>query len=62
MTHVVKNSQGDDLVLTVDEARILLKIGRTAAYEAIRKGDIPSVRIGSRVLVPMARLRKMLDP
>lgn len=62
MTQFVKYTQGDDLVLTVDETRALLKIGRTATYEAIRKGEIPSIRIGRRLLVPMARLKKMLDP
>ena len=62
MTQVVKYTLGDDLVLTVDETRVLLKIGRTATYEAIRKGEIPSIRIGRRLLVPMARLKKMLDP
>jgi len=29
-----------------------LPLGRTAIYDAIRSGQIPSVRVGRRVLVP----------
>ena len=61
MTQSDKKSQGDELVLTVDETKTLLKIGLTATYEAIRRGEIPSIRIGRRVLVPMVGLKKMLD-
>ena len=37
-----------------------LSLGRNAAYEAVRRGDIPSVRIGRRYVIPTASLRKML--
>lgn len=47
--------------LDVAEAAELLGIGRSAAYEAARRGDLPTVRIGRRVLVPRAALEKMLD-
>src|SRR4051812_48038517 len=39
-------------VQTPEETARLLRIGRNAAYEAIQRGDIPSVRIGRRILVP----------
>lgn len=61
MTIRVDDDDRDELVLTVDETRVLLKISRTATYEAIRRGEIPSIRIGRRVLVPMAGLKEMLD-
>ena len=48
-------------VLTPVEAARMLRIGRNAAYEAIGRGDIPSIRIGRRLLVPKAALRRMLD-
>lgn len=27
-------------------------IGRTAFYEGVRSGDIPSIRVGKKILVP----------
>ncbi len=47
-------------VLTVEEAAKILRISRNSAYEAVKRGDIPSVRIGRRVLVPRTSLEKML--
>lgn len=44
------------VTLTVEEAARVLRIGRNSAYEAIARGDLPSVRIGGRVLIPSARL------
>lgn len=47
-------------VMTVEEAAKILRISRGSAYEAARSGDIPTVRIGKRILVPRARLLKLL--
>lgn len=47
--------------LTVTEAAEVLRIGRSAAYEAVRAGQLPSIRIGRRVLVPVHALLAMLD-
>jgi len=47
--------------VSVTEAAHLLGIGRTSAYEAARLGTLPTVRVGARVLVPMAGLLRMLD-
>lgn len=41
------------LTLSMDEVASLLGLGRTAAYEAARRGDIPSRRLGRRVIVPV---------
>jgi excisionase family DNA binding protein len=43
-------------ILTVQEAAAFLRIGRTVAYEAIRTGAIPSVRIGKLIRVPREAL------
>ena len=40
------------LTLTVSEAASVLRISRSSAYEAVRVGDIPALRIGHRVVVP----------
>jgi len=50
----------DRLVYTVEEAASLLGISRSFAYEAVQKGDIPSMRIGRRILVPKAALERFL--
>ena len=50
----------ESLVYPIEEAAELLKIGRSGAYEAARRGDIPVLRIGRRWLVPRIALDKML--
>ena len=44
------------LVLSVAEAAKLLQIGKGAAYEAVRTGDLPSIRVGRRILIPRQKL------
>ena len=51
----------DRLVFTVEEAAELLGISRSFAYEAVQRGEIPSMRIGKRILVPKAALVRFLD-
>ena len=48
------------LTYTVEEAGELLGVGRGTAYAAVRAGDIPSVKIGRRVLVPRHALLELL--
>lgn len=48
---------------TVDEAAERLGIGRNAAYEAIKRGELPALRIGRRIVIPRAALERLLsDP
>lgn len=49
------------LTVTVQEAARLLGIGRQLAYEGVRQGQIPNIRVGRRILVPRAALEKMLE-
>ena len=46
---------------TVDEAAKQLGIHRNHAYAACKSGEIPTIRIGKRILVPQAALDRMLD-
>jgi len=48
------------VTLTVGEAAALLRIGRAAAYEAVREGSIPSVRFGRSIRIPRAQLLALL--
>jgi len=50
----------DPHVLTVEEAADFLRVGRSAAYEAVRRGEIPSVRIGRSIRIPRHRLEEMI--
>lgn len=47
--------------LTIDEAAKVLGIGRTAAYDAARRNEIPTIKIGRRLLVPRAALDRLLS-
>ena len=47
-------------VVTVNEAALMLRISRGAAYEAAKRKEIPTIRIGRRLLVPLAALERML--
>jgi excisionase family DNA binding protein len=45
-------------VMTVAQAARYLGIGRNAAYEAARRGELPAIRIGRRVLVSRIALER----
>jgi len=49
------------LTVTVAEAAKLLGIGRNLAYEGVKRGEIPSIRIGDRILVPRAGIERMVS-
>jgi excisionase family DNA binding protein len=55
-----QNDPGQAVVLTVEEAARFLRISRGSAYEAARRGDLPTVRIGRRLLVPRVALDRLL--
>jgi hypothetical protein len=46
--------------LPVEEAGRLIGIGRSAAYAAARSGELPTITIGRRVVVPTPRLLALL--
>ena len=51
----------EPMVYTVAECARLLNLGRTAAYQAVQRGDIPTIRIGRRILVPKKALEHLLE-
>jgi excisionase family DNA binding protein len=55
-------AQTDSLpaILTVEEAARFLRIGRSAAYEGVRTGAIPSVRVGKLYRIPRGMLMQWL--
>ena len=51
----------ESLVLTVEEARRLLRLSRGLMYDALRRNEVPNVRIGRRILIPRAALMRLLE-
>lgn len=51
----------DKLTYTVTEVAELLGISRTSAYECVHRGEIPSLRLGRRLLVTRAGLEQLLE-
>lgn len=47
------------LLVAVPDAARLLGIGTTLAWELVRAGDIASVKLGRRVLIPRAALERL---
>lgn len=58
MTDMLKRSQA--LTISIEEAARRLGIGRNQAYEAARLGQIPVIKIGKRLLIPLAPFEQML--
>ena len=46
-----EHHSGLSVLLTVEEAAELLRLGRTTTFELVMRGDIQSVKIGRRRLV-----------
>ncbi len=46
--------------VTIEEGAPIIGVSRGPAYAAARTGEIPTLRIGKRLLVPVAALRRLL--
>ncbi len=53
--------EAERLTYDIEEAGKLLGLGRNASYEAAKRGDLPTIRIGRRLLVPKAALHRLLN-
>ena len=47
--------------MQVGDVAKAIGISRAAAYEGVKTGEIPSIRIGRRFLIPTAAVRRMLQ-
>ena len=59
-TTVATSPPHDRLTLTVEEFARSVGIGRGLAYESVRSGVVPSVKIGRRILVPKIAVDRWL--
>lgn len=51
----------DRLTMTVQETAEALGISRNSAYQLVRQGEIPSVRLGRRLVIPKQALTAWLE-
>jgi excisionase family DNA binding protein len=60
---VIPSTTDDDKRLTyeVPEAGALLGLSRNASYEAAKRGDLPTIRIGKLIRVPKLAFQQMLE-
>jgi excisionase family DNA binding protein len=49
------------VLLTVDEAARALSLGRTYTYQLIMCGQIASIKVGRKRLVPLVALRAFVE-
>ena len=59
-THTPKFKPEARLVFTITETANALGISRAFAYELVRKGELPSIRLGRRIVVPKLQLAKLV--
>lgn len=51
---------GDRLTMRVEEAAGLLGISRGLAYELVNRGELPALRLGRRLVVPISALEDLV--
>ncbi|MBB5702120.1 MULTISPECIES: hypothetical protein [Brucella] len=47
-------------ISVVDAGKLFFGLGRNSAYEAAKRGDFQTIRLGGRVVVPVAPLAERL--
>jgi excisionase family DNA binding protein len=50
-----------NLTMSVPEAGALLGLGRNGSYKAAKRGEIPTIRIGNKLLVPRVAIQRLLN-
>ena len=54
------NNSIERLCMTIPEAAKVLGLSRNFGYELARRGEIPVMRFGKRIVVPKAAFERML--
>ena len=55
------NAIDERYCMTVPEAAKKLGISRNFGYELVKRGELPVIRFGKRLLIPKVALEKMLE-
>jgi excisionase family DNA binding protein len=49
------------VTLTVGEAAKLLRLSRAFTYELVARGELPSIRLGRRIVIPRIAIERILS-
>ena len=60
ITNALVVLSGDQLVVSVGEAGRLLGVSRAFAYELAARGELPTIHLGRRIVVPKVALLAMV--
>ena len=58
---MVENNRDLRLVYDVPEAGALLGLSKNASYEAAKRGDFPTIKLGKLIRVPKAAFHRLFD-
>ena len=61
MSEELKDRQAGRLTYSVREAGAKRGLGTAASYQAAHRGELPTIRIGGRILVPIAAFERLLN-
>ncbi len=56
----IPNPEDQPWLEVPDAGRLAFGLGRSASYDAARRGDLPTIRVGRKLIVPTAALRRIL--
>jgi excisionase family DNA binding protein len=57
----ITRPDSERLAIAVEEAAHLLGISRSLAYELCARGELPTIRLGRRIVVPKRALFAMIE-
>jgi excisionase family DNA binding protein len=60
VTPLTLDQLAERATITIEQTARILGLGRTAAYDAARRGELPTRRLGRRLLVPVPALLEWL--
>ena len=49
------------MTLSIEEAAVRLGISRALAYELVRRGELPRLRLGRRIVIPRKALEEFVE-
>lgn len=56
--HAISDRQ---IALSIEQAGEVLGISRAAVYKALARGDLPSLRVGGRRLIPRSAVQALVE-
>lgn len=57
----IEKPQLKRLTLTVEEASRVLGVSTSYAYELVHRGELPCMRLGRRIVIPIRALDALID-